>query len=186
MALGVNHPSFEALRAEADVCRSAGWYWPNRYFIMVCERPAFIKMEGGRLHCADGPCMDYGPTFQLFAWRGTAVPASWIMDRAVLTPKIALTWRNVEQRRAACEILGWHKILADLNATTIDIDDADIGTLVEVNLPDSGPERFLRVRCGTGREFALPVPREMRTALEAQSWTWGLTPKQFNRPEVRT
>ena len=66
---------------------------------------------------------------------------------------------NVEQRRAACELVGWVNILSQLNAKTIDIDDDDIGTLLEVEIPDSGKEKFLQVKCGTGREFALPVPR---------------------------
>lgn len=46
--------------------------------------------------------------------------------------------------------------------------------------------RFLVVRCGTERSFAIRVPQTMKTALEAQAWTWGLEPDQFVRPEVRT
>jgi hypothetical protein len=61
----------------------------------------------------------------------------------------------------------------------------EIGTLLEVNLPDSGKERFLRVRCGTGRVFCLPVPREMKTALQSNAWTYGLDPSEFTL-EVRT
>lgn len=93
---------------------------------------------------------------------------------------------NMEQRRAACEMIGWDKILHELKAKTIDRDDdPEIGELVEVELPESGKERFLRVRCGTGRRFALCVPREMKTALEANAWTWNLKPNEYN-PEVRT
>jgi hypothetical protein len=104
-----------------------------------------------------------------------------------LTAKEAITWSNIEQRRAACEILGWAKILQELDAKVINEDgDPEIGTLVEVELPDIGKEKFLRVMCGTKREFALPVPPEMKTALQAQSWTWGLDEKDFTIPEVRT
>lgn len=92
-----------------------------------------------------------------------------------------------EQRRAACEIVGWKNILAELNSKVIDEDgDPEIGSLLECEIPDSGKERFLKVLCGTKREFVLPVPREMKTAIEAQAWTWGLDTKQFQRPEVRT
>lgn len=65
-------------------------------------------------------------------------------------------------------------------------DDPEIGELIEVELPEVGRERFLRVLCGTGRMFALPVPPDMTTALAAQAWTWGLDAKSFIRPEVRT
>ncbi len=115
------------------------------------------------------------------------MPREWIEQRHKLTPKTALTWENIEQRRAACEILGWSRILTELNAKTIDRDaDPEIGELVEVELPQIGREKFLRVTCGTKREFALPVPPSMKTALEAQAWTWGLNTKAFTKPEVRT
>ena len=100
---------------------------------------------------------------------------------------MALTWENVEQRRAACEIIGWKNILDVLDATIIDEDmDPMIGTLVEVNIPEIGKEKFLRVMCGTGREFALPVPPEMKTALESNAWTFGMDTSEFIIPEVRT
>jgi hypothetical protein len=77
--------------------------------------------------------------------------------------------------------------LKELDARTVDVDgDPEIGELLEVNLPDSGREKFLRVLCGTRREFALPVPNDMKTALEAQAWTWGMTPSEFIKPEIRT
>ena len=36
----------------------------------------------------------------------------------------------------------------------------------EVTIPDVGREKFLKVICGTGREFALPVPPDMTTPLK--------------------
>jgi hypothetical protein len=110
-----------------------------------------------------------------------------VTDKSALTAKTALTWENIEQRRCACEILGWSAILRELKAKVIDTDgDPEIGELVEVDMPEVGQERFLRVRCGTGRQFALPVPPEMKTALEAQAWTWGMEPSSFVKPEIRT
>jgi len=42
------------------------------------------------------------------------------------------------------------------------------------------------VRCGTGRTFALPVPPDMKTAIQANAWTYGLDPKDIFNLEVRT
>ena len=99
---------------------------------------------------------------------------------------MALKWENIEQRRAACEILGWSKILSALNAKVIHKDpDPSIGTLLEAELPDSGVERFLQVRCGTGRDFVIPVPNEIQTARQGNAWTYGIEPDQL-KPEVRT
>ena len=101
------------------------------------------------------------------------VPAAWIERRNELDPRIALTWPNVEQRRAAAEIIGWDRIIDRLNPTVVNMDrNPLIGTLLRVDLPDSPGEQFLRVKCGTGRTFVLGVPPEMRTAKEAQQWLY--------------
>lgn len=188
MALGVDHPSFAAVRAEREIVASCGHYWPNRHFIMVSERPQAIRRDdAGRLHCETGPSVDYGEAFRIYSWHGTTIPADWIENKGKLDARTALKWNNVEQRRAACEIIGWSRILAELHAKRINKhDNPQVGELVEVTLPGSGKERFLRVMCGTGREFALPVPRSMKTAIEAQAWTWGIDANEFQIPEVRT
>ena len=122
----------------------------------------------------------------MYAVHGVRVPPEWITKLGALTPQLALTHTNIEQRRAACEILGWAKILAQLKAQTIDVDrDPEIGTLLRVDLPDAPGSQFLRVRCGTGREFVLPIPGNIKTARAANAWTWDLKPTQY-QPEVRT
>jgi hypothetical protein len=37
----------------------------------------------------------------------------------------------------------------------------------------------LRVRCGTGREFVLAVPPTVLSAREANAWTYGLSPEEY-------
>ena len=157
-------------------------------FCIVSDFQVYIKIDAeNRPHCETGPSHLWRDGWALYHWHGVSIPAEWIEDKASLTAQVALTWPNVEQRRAACEILGWNNILAALDARVIDADgDPEIGELVEVTIPEIGRERFLRVRCGTGREFALPVPPNMQTALEAQAWTWGLDAASFSKPEVRT
>jgi hypothetical protein len=135
----------------------------------------------------DGPAVRYRDGFSVYAVHGVRVPAEWIENKQSLSPQTALTHENIEQRRAAAEIIGWDRVLSELNATTIDKDeDPMVGELLEVNIPDIGRERFLRVVCGTGRKFALPVPREMTTALQANAWTYGFDGINFTKPEIRT
>ena len=153
------------------------------------DRPRVVRFDNEkRLHREDGLAIEYSDGWGVAAWHGTRVPREWILNKKSLTAKTALTWQNVEQRRAACEILGWVNVLKELNAKTIDKDeDPEIGELVEVEIPEIGREKFLRVLCGTGREFALPVPPDMKTALQANSWTFGFDDvRQFLKPEVRT
>jgi len=178
----------EAAQAYQETCESACWWWPHRDFIMVCERPVRINRDvQGRLHSATGLAIVWPDGWGVHAWHGTTVPAKWIEQSAALDPVEVLTHENVEQRRAGAEIVGWKNILAKLNPRIIDRDyDPQIGTLLEVDLPDAPGERFLQVRCGTGREFVLPVPREYDTALEANAATYNVPPQLLRQIEVRT
>lgn len=164
-----------------------GYRFMHTDFCMVSDRPTVLKLDAeNRPHCEDGPTHLWSDGWALYHWHGVSVPKEWILEKSSLSAKTALTWDNIEQRRAACEIVGWAKILKELNARVIDADDdPEIGTLLEVDLPDSGKERFIQVVCGTGRSFALPVPRSCKTALQANAWTYGLDGETY-RPEVRT
>jgi hypothetical protein len=65
-------------------------------------------------------------------------------------------------------------------------EDAMVGNLLEVDIPDIGREKFLQVLCGTGRTFAIPVPPECKTALEANAWSYDISPDLLKDLEVRT
>jgi hypothetical protein len=171
-----------------ELANHCGWLNVYADTVVFQDRPEVIKFDDQkRLHNPDGPAIRYRDGYSVYSWHGVRIPADWIENKSKLTAKIALTWQNIEQRRSACEILGWAKILKDLDSKVIDEDvDPEIGTLLEVEIPDIGREKFLRVLCGTKREFALPVPPEMTTALEANAWTFGFDSKDFLKPEVRT
>ena len=186
--IGLRIPEYENYKYWEEAAIHGTFRVMHEKFCIVADFPDTLKIDDqNRAHCQDGPSHRWRDGWELYHWHGTAIPAEWIKNPGHLTAKMAITWENIEQRRCACEILGWAKILKELNAKVIDTDgDPEIGELVEVNLPDIGKEKFLRVLCGTGREFAIPVPPDMKTALEAQSWTWDLKPKDFKIPEVRT
>lgn len=175
-----------------QVALNAGWWWALSDEIVMTDRPVELHLDNeGRLHNQTGPSIKYADGFALYNWHGTEVPQEWILDPGSIDPKTALTWSNIEQRRCAAEILGWNKILSTLNPKVVDTDpDEMIGELLEVDLPDSKGEKFLRVRCGTGRTFCLPVPPEMKTALEANAWTYGVDSatdiNQFREYAART
>ncbi len=183
------------LKSKADpgpqisLAKNCGWWWPFKGAVVLTEHPVSMQLdEEGRLHSETDMAIKYSDGFGLYSWRGVQVPSDWILKPSSITASMALTWENIEQRRVAAEIVGWDKVLSELGAKEIDVDgDPQIGVLLEVTLPDSGLERFLRVECGTGRTFALPVPPEMKTALEAQCWMHGdVDPSIIRQLEVRT
>jgi hypothetical protein len=177
--------NMEDIDGLTDITHQCGWVNMFDTHVYISERPTVIRFDDRELlHCEDGPAIAYEDGFEIYSWHGQRVPGKWINEG--LTAKDALTCENLEQRRAACEILGWPHILNELDAEVLHEDgDPEIGTLVAVEIPDIGREHFLRVQCGTGREFAIPVPPTCKTALEANAWTYGVEPYEY-KPEVRT
>ena len=180
-------PCWEKYASWETCAIEGGFRYMHEDFCMVSDRPRVLKVDAeNRPHCEDGPSHLWSDGWALYHWHGVAVPSEWITDKASLTAATALTWKNIEQRLAACKIIGWARIVKELDAKVIDVDgDPEIGTLLEVGIPDVGKERFVQVVCGTGRTFCLPVPRTCKTALEANAWSYGLDGDTY-RPEVRT
>jgi hypothetical protein len=177
----------ELLAEWDELNRACGWWFPFEHSALCAERHARICFDhGGRLHGEHGPAVECRDGLRVYRWHGVGVPPEWIEQRESIDPLSVLTWRNLEQRRAACEIIGWAKILSCVATRTIDEDpDPRIGTLLECELPEAGRARFLRVRCATGREFVLGVPRDMSKAREANAWTYGLREHEYQL-EART
>ena len=171
----------------AEELAKVGPRYVHTHFWIVSALPIYIyRDEQYRPHSASTSHIAWPDGWALWHWHGVRVPRAWIENPSSVDPKLALTWRNIEQRRALAEILGWARVLEEVQAKEIDRDvDPQIGTLIETDLPDSPNQKFLRVKCGTGREFVIPVPSEMRTARQANAWTYGLESNQL-KPEVRT
>jgi len=167
-------PRVDKLEHLYNLCLSTGWVLPSQKACFVSARPKILRVdERGLPHCEDGPAIKYPDGFSIYAWHGVRVPKRWTQEKP--TPAEAMNTINAEQRRVACEVVGWDYIVDEYGAETIDKNvDPEIGELIWVTLPASKPEKFLRVKCGTGRDFVIPVPPEMMTALQANAWTWGL------------
>lgn len=157
------------------LAKNCGWWASYEDVVIFQDRHCVLKLDdNGLVHSPKGPAIAYPDgAVDIYVWKGQEVPKHWI--EGGLTATEALGVENTELRRAACEILGWEKVLSDLDSKTIQADeDPEIGTLISVNLPDAPNELFLKVLCGTGRTFIIPVPSGMKTAKQANAWLWGL------------
>jgi len=170
-----------------ELTKNCGWLWAYKDCVIMTERPTEMHLdENSNLHCENAHAIQYPDGWGVCVWHGTVFPDEWL--DTMPTPEQALALTNIEQRRVACEMIGWVHILETLNVTVIDQHPLDrIGALIEVHLPDNGPQRFVKALCGTGRTFAMAVPNRMQTALEAQAWMHPpLTEQQILAMEVRT
>jgi hypothetical protein len=177
----------EKMHPLMDLAKNSGWALFYDELVVLTERPCKINFDDqNRTHCEDDFAIKYPDGKGVAVWHGQRIPEEWVFDKSTITPDICLHWENIEQRRCACEILGWGNVIKMLDAKVLDKDDDEtIGSLVEVELPDVGTEKFLlALDPNTNNLVGLPVPPEMTTALEANSWTYGIDKYEF-KPAFR-
>jgi hypothetical protein len=168
----------------AEVCRSAGWWWPFAEVAVVCERPvALHRDEAGRLDRGDGPALAYPDGFALYAWRGMPVPAAFLAELGSLTPERIRSEENAELRRVMLEHYGYERYLADSGARPLHRDET--GTLWRIDLDGDEPVVMVEVLNstpepdGSRRTYWLRVPPSTRTARQGVAWTFGLQPEVY-------
>jgi hypothetical protein len=138
------------------------------------------------LHNISGPAVAYPDGWAIYAVHGVRVPERWITRTDALSAEDVFAEQNAEARRAGCELIGWERVFAGINASLVDEDgDPMIGALYEGEIPGATPCGFLKVKCGTGRYFVIPVPKGLGSAIAAQAWIHGVKPSVWKQPEVR-
>ena len=173
--LGVQIPAIgQAYETQA---RSAGYAWPNRDFLIICDRPADILLDAqGRLHGANGKSIHWRDGWGLYHWHGVEVPAHVIEEPAKITVREIEDCKNAEVRRVMIERYGQDRYLVESGAKEIHRDDW--GVLYRKDIPDDEPLVMVKVvnstpePDGTFKDYFLRVPPEMRRAKQAVAWTF--------------
>lgn len=175
-------------RARAwERANSVGWWWPHKDFVMVCERPNFIRREqvgprgwgSHRLHCEDGPAIGW-EGWELYFWHGLQVPAEAFTVPGWLNAERITKEPNAELRRAYMEMLpgGQAEYLKEAGGELLDkVHEPPFPGLIDAELwrmpnPDGG-EPFVCVLCrnstrepdGTFKRYSLWVHPELRPLL---------------------
>ena len=172
---------------------SAGYWWPNKDFVMVCDVPTIMDVEAAagqhRLHCETGPAVAWADGFGFHYWHGTRVPADlivtgWDVERIMKES-------NTEVRRCAIERMGWDQFVETAGFTLADECDDPGNPGQKLRLYDVPrkvldlPVRVLvatnatRERDGSRHTFGLTIPTDCRTALAAAAWTFDLTEAEY-------
>ena len=188
--LGLRLPEHEKYAAWEQAAIHGGFRVMHPEFCVVSDFPERLLIdEQHRPHCEDGPSHRWRDGWSLYHWHGVRVPAEWIEQRATIDPSEIIRHENAEVRRAGTEIIGWARIAEALGARVIEADpDPEIGEVIEMDLPDLGPRRFLRMRCATGRTFvegidpAMPTPAGFSLPVCAHAHRYRLHPAEWHKP----
>jgi hypothetical protein len=175
-----------------DIARSANMWWPFEGICVMSERPSVVHTEPWvgrepgmvRLHCEDGPSIQYRDGWTVHTWHGTRVPADLIEGEGWSTEQI-LKETNQEIRRCAIERIGWDQFIDRAELHQVGDPAADPGnpgnTITLYELPDQLYDEPVRVllctngtveRDGTRRRFGLTVPAEIDDPIAAAAWTY--------------
>jgi hypothetical protein len=177
------------LRAIRQANQASGvcWFPTDQGYAMACDGPSLLKLDDeGNLHCAAGPAIAWPNGDSLFAWHGQFVPESWIRTPLEVDVRAVLeTETNQELIRCLGEIVGFDRLLDELDAEEVHSEEGLVGgTLYRVQIADE-TRQLARVRCGTGRTFVLPVGDEP-TVVAALAATYGVSEATYRRMAVRT
>ena len=165
----------------SELC--CGWLHCERAFpedpplVVVIDRPKAIRVdELYRLHCPNGPAVEWRDGNKTFAWRGRVVL------EPVITRPVTVDWivgeTNQEWRGILLGRMGYERFITESQAQLIGEDK--YGKLWELGIADinGSPHRVVEVRNaspepdGSFRSYFLRVPPTATSPKAAVAWTF--------------
>lgn len=172
------------------IASSAGFIMPFESVCFVGERHSILKCDPmGRLHCADGPAIEYPDQWRAFYWKGVPV-ASWLIERSDLVTTAAINFETDPiTRRCMIGIRTPERYIESGTVTRVASDDTgvlwrrqwsnDTWSCVEVVNGTAEPD-------GTFKKYFIEVPAHISSAREGVAWTYGLTCEEYKKLVLRT
>jgi hypothetical protein len=177
------------------IARSAGWIVPHVHVCWISERPNILRTDAkARLHCADGPALQYRDGWSAYVWKGVEVPA-WTIEHPerISRSDLANTLDPV-LRDCMIDIMTPERFIKNCGPVRVSEDEtgilwrklwgyrgATVGSWTAVEVTNGTPEAD-----GSRKRYFLRVPSTVRTARQAVAWTYGLTAEQYAALKVRT
>jgi len=158
-----------------------------------------VRCVAGRRHGVLKKFNKFGRVIdEAYFHHGTELPR-WVASKPEdVTVEEILDENNTEIRRAMLELQGFEVFMARCEAKgmvkIVDQDkDEKVGTLIQISLPKLGFGRvsqkdmldinrvmMLKVKDGTlPKHYVLRVPPNMKTARQANAWTWSKTAEEY-------
>jgi hypothetical protein len=189
-----NAELFKQWKEWIALARSVHGFWAFDGICFITDRPTKIAVDDqNRLHCEDGPALEYADGYCLYSWHGVRVDwdKAHILEKPeTINIKEIEKETNAEVRRVMTTRYGQERYLIDSNAKAIHCDDwgtlykKDQGTdepLVMVKVVNSTAEPD-----GTFKDYFIRVPPTMTTARGAVGWTFGYDVASEYQPVMQT
>jgi hypothetical protein len=171
MICGLKMPQINGLIELAQEC---GWWSPYENICILQHRPSEIHMDPqGRLHNESGMACRYRDGFGVWTIHGIRVDEQIVMRPETQTIAQIDAEENGDIRSIRIDRYGWTSYLRDSGAACIDFRDNEVEGTKEALYRTSKNETRLVATCATGRVFAMGVPSNVSTCLEAQNWLSG-------------
>ncbi len=157
-------------KAYMDAQMSAGYWWANAQFIIVCDRPDTINLDDlGRLHSDDGIAIRWQDKIGLYFSHGQHIPGWIVTNPEKITREHIVKETNVEIQRCMIEKYGVSRYLVDIGAKIIDMDCLSMeGSAPRALMEDDKKNRWLIGSDGsTARVYHMAVPNTVNTCKEA-------------------
>jgi len=165
----------------ADAFTAGLWlFWICDDEVIAVPRPA-VHVDGDRLHCADGPAVEWPSGSKYFFWRGMRVEEDIILAPEKITTGRIDNERNAETRRVLLERYGVDRYMRESGAREIHRDT--FGVLLRKEMPGDEPIVMVQVvnstpePDGTKKIYMLRVHPELRPMLDGG---------QFGEPQKLT
>jgi hypothetical protein len=159
-----------------------------------------VRFVAGRRHGPEKTFNKFGRVIEeQFFHHSTEIPGWAYRKPEDISVEEILDERNIEVKRAMLELQGFEVFLSRAEragmCTVIDTNEDDrVGQLIRIELPGLTDEQrrsqqdvvdahvytLLKVKDGTlDKSYILRVPNNMRSAREANAWTWGLKEEEY-------
>lgn len=120
----------EWLDAYSAYAQSAFWMWPFKEVVFVSDRPRQIAFDSrNRLHCEDGPAIQFADGWAIHAIHGVRVPDYVVEQPNKITLDDIRSQKNTEVRRVMIDRYGLARYIEDSGAHLIH-SAADSGQVV--------------------------------------------------------
>ena len=174
--LGLRLPSHDAYAYWEQAAINGGFRWMHPKFCLVSDFPEILRVNSqNQPHAEFGPSHRWRDGFSIWHLNGVRVE-QWMAESHPddLDARRVLQIENVDQRREVIRRMGSERLVAQLDATVLDVETREVGgryELLAIDMNHGEPWRFLKMNNQSiGAVHVEAVPRQCETVRHAINW----------------